>query len=172
MAPAFAPVIAGAVLLVVAGIGKIRRPTPTVGALKSVDVRVGDRAVRLLGVTEVALGITAIAIGGAIPTALVGISYLGFTGFLVVALRRGGAVSSCGCLGKPETPPTHTHAVVTAAIAVTALVAAMRGGVDTGQLSGSGADLTLLAFTALVTWLIYLAFAVLPHARLPRLGER
>lgn len=172
MAPEFAPVIAGAVLLVIAGVGKVRRPASTVGALKSVGVHVGRSAVQLLGGAEVILGMTAIGLGGVVPTALVGLSYLGFTGFLVVALRKGGAVSACGCLGRPDTPPTRTHAVVTAGIGVTALVAAALGGVDLGDLSGSGTDVTLVGLTGLVAWLVYLAFAVLPHARLPRLGER
>ena len=172
MAPEFAPVVAGAVLLVVAGAGKVRRPVGTVGALTSVGLRVSRAAVRLLGAVEIALGLAAIAVGGVVPTALVGLSYLGFTGFLVLALRKGGALSSCGCLGRPDTPATRTHAVVTAGLGTVALVAAGLGGVDPRQLSATGADMTLLAFTALATWLVYLTFAVLPHARLPRLEER
>lgn len=172
MAPEFAPVMAGAVLLVVAGAGKVRRPAGTVGALRSVGLPVGRPAIRLMGTGEMALGLVAIAVGGVVPTALVGLSYVGFAGFLVVALRRGGAISSCGCLGRPDTPPTRTHAVVTAGIGITALVAAGLGGVDTRQLTATGADVTLLAVTALVAWLVYLSFAVLPHARLQRLEER
>jgi hypothetical protein len=172
MTPEFAPVVAGAVLLVVAGTGKVRRPAATVGALRSVGVRVSRPAIRGLGGAEIVLGLTAIAVGGVVPTALVGLSYLGFTGFLLVALRTGGALSSCGCLGRPDTPPTRTHAVVTAALGVSAFVAAGFGGLDTRRLAATGTDVTLLAFTALVTWLLWLAFAVLPHARLPRLEER
>jgi len=163
MAPASAPVLAAALLLLVAGVGKVRRPTYTVGALKSVGLRTGPRSVRALGLAEIAIGLAAFGAGGPVPSALVGLSYLGFTGFLVLALRKGGAVSSCGCLGRPDTPPTRTHAAVTTALGIAGLVAAAAGGVD------------LRAFTALVTWLVWLAFAVLPHARLPqvsRLGGR
>jgi hypothetical protein len=172
MTPEFAPVVAGALFLVVAGAGKVRRPAGAAGALTSVGIRVGRPVIRAMGAAEVALGVTALAVGGVVPTLLVGLSYIGFTGFVVVALRTGGALSSCGCLGRPDTPPTITHAVVTAALGVTTLVAAGSGGVDSGHLSASGADVALLLFTALVTWLLWLAFAVLPHARVPRLEER
>lgn len=172
MAPAFAPVLVAAVLLLVAGVGKLRRPAPTVGALKSVGVRASSTAVRSLGAAEIALALVSVAIGGPVVTALVGVSYLAFTGFVIVALRRGGTVSSCGCLGRPDTPPTWTHAVVTASLALTALVAAGFGGVDARRLSWTGTDVTLLAVTALATWLTWLAFAVLPHARFPRLEDR
>ena len=172
MAPAFAPVLAAAALLIVAGVGKVRRPSYTSGALRSVGFRVRTGSVRALGVAELAIGLAVLTVGGRVPTALLGLGYLGFTGFVVLALRRGGAVSSCGCLGRPDTPPTRTHASVTAALGVAALAQAVHGGVDVRQLSGSGADMTLLAFAGLTTWLCWLAFAVLPHARLPRLEER
>jgi hypothetical protein len=172
MAPASAPVLAAAVLLVVAGIGKVRRPSYTVGAVKSVGLRVGARSVRTLGLGEVAMGLAAFLVGGPVPSALIGLSYLGFTGFLVLALRTGGAVSSCGCLGRPDTPPTRIHAAVTAGLCAAALITAAGGGIDMRQLGWSTTDAVLLAFSALVTWLIWLAFAVLPHARLPRLEER
>ncbi len=170
MAPASAPVLAAALLLVVAGVGKVRRPSYTVGALTSVGVRSRSRSVRALGVAEMAIGMGAFVGSGPVPCALVGLSYLGFTGFLILALRKGGAVSSCGCLGRPDTPPTRTHAVVTAALGGAALAAAMTGGLDVGELGWSTTDAALVAFTALVTWLAWLAFAVLPHARMPR-GE-
>ena len=158
-------------LLLVAGVGKVRRPSYTVGALKSVGLRTRSRSVRLLGLAEVAIGAAAFVVPGPVPSALVGLSYLGFTGFLVLALRSGGAVSSCGCLGRPDTPPTRTHAVVTAALGVTALAAAGTGGVDVRDLSWGTTDVALLFFTGLVTWLVWLAFAVLPHVRLPRLSR-
>jgi hypothetical protein len=172
MAPAFAPVLAGAALLALAGIGKVRRPAATVGALKSVGFSVGRRTVRALGVAEVVLGITAIAPGGPLPAALLGLAYLTFTGFVILALRSGGALSSCGCLGRPDTPPTRLHAVVTTLIGIGALIAAGFGGISAQDLAWSGAGATLLAFSALVTWLAWVVFAVLPHARLPRLQGR
>lgn len=172
MPSAFAPVLAGAALLMLAGLGKVRRPAPTVGALKSVGLSVRPRTVRALGVGEVVLGVVAIAPGGPIPATLLGLAYLGFTGFILVALRTGGALSSCGCLGRPDTPPTGAHAIVTTLIGVGALVAAALGGVHASTLRWNGQDATLLAFAALVTWLAWLVFAVLPHARFPRLGGR
>ena len=169
---AFAPVLAGAALLVLAGFGKVRRPAPTVGALKSVGLSVRPRSVRALGVGEIVLGVTAIEPGGPIPAAVLGLAYLGFTAFILVALRTGGALSSCGSLGRPDTPPTRTHAIVTTLIGVSALVAAGFDGVHATALRWNGEGAALLAFAALVTWLAWLVFAVLPHARLPRLEGR
>lgn len=171
MSPEFAPVVAGAVLLLVAGAGKVRRPAATRGALRSVGVRASAGVVRALGAVEIALGLLVVIVGGAVPTAALGIAYLGFTGFLILALRSGGAISSCGCLGRPDTPPTRTHAVVTAVVGVMAVVAAARGGVQPHRLAWTGSDVALVGFTALTAWLVYLAFAVLPHARLTRPKE-
>ena len=168
MLSAFAPVLAGAALVVLAGLGKLRRPRPTVGAFKSVGLSVRPRTVRALGVVEIVLGVTAIVPGGPIPAAVLGVAYLGFTAFVVVALRTGGTLSSCGCLGRPDTPPTRAHALVTALIGVSAIGAAGFDGVHATALRWSGQDATLLAFSALVTWLAWLVFAVLPHARFPR----
>jgi len=171
MAPASAPVLAAALLLVVAGVGKVRRPSYTVGALRSVRLQTGARSVRALGMAEMAIGLAAFVVSGPVPSALIGLSYLGFAGFLVLALRKGGAVSSCGCLGRPDTPPTRTHAAVTTALGIAGLVAAGAGGVDLRDLAWSPTDVSLLAFTALVTWLVWLAFAVLPHAGSPRVSR-
>jgi hypothetical protein len=166
-----APVLAACALLVLAGIGKVRRPATTVGAVKSVGFRVSATAVRLLGLGELVVGGTAVAVGGPVLTALVGLGYLGFTGFLVLALRRGGALSSCGCLGRPDTPPTVTHAAVTAALGLTALGSAATGGLHPADWALAPTDVVLAAFTALATWLAWLVFAVLPHARFPRAKE-
>lgn len=158
-------------LLVMAGIGKVRRPMPTVGALRSVGIAVPRGLVRVLGAGEALLALAVVTVGGVAPTALVAAAYLGFTGFLVIALRRGGAVSSCGCLSRPDTPPTRTHAVVTAGLALACAAAAADGGFRRADVSLTAPDLTVLAFAALAGWLAWLAFTVLPHARLPRTKE-
>src|SRR3954447_17505841 len=103
MAPATAPLLVAAALLVIAGLPKVLRPRDTVGALRSVGVRAPARLVRLGGAAEAAAGVAAPVAGGAIPAALVALSYLGFTAFLAVALGRGGAIASCGCLGRSDT---------------------------------------------------------------------
>ena len=57
---------------------------------------------------------------GPSPGALVAFAYAGFAVFVLVALRRGWALTSCGCFGRPDTPPTLTHVVLNAGAAVSA----------------------------------------------------
>jgi hypothetical protein len=162
-----APTLAAAALLVVAGAPKVLRPLDTWRALRSVGVSVPTIAVRIGGAVEVVVGTLAILQGGRVADALVAASYLGFTGFVIVALRKGGVVASCGCVGRPDTPPTVAHVVVTALFAAAAGVAA--GGGPSGLLtwhSTSGATVvSVLGFAALLAWLAWLALAELPRLR-------
>jgi hypothetical protein len=52
---------------------------------------------------------------------LVAVSYLMFLTFVVAALRSKTPLSSCGCFGRADTPPTLVHVAVNAAAAVVAL---------------------------------------------------
>jgi hypothetical protein len=167
MAPATAPLIVAAALLVLAGAPKVLRPRNTVGALRSVGVRVPAALVRLGGAAEAALGATVLLSGGRIPAALVAVSYLSFTAFLAVALRRGGTLASCGCLGRADTPPTVAHLVITVGLCAGACVAAATSADALPDLTLSAASLTLLVFVSLALWLVWVGFTVLPRARLP-----
>ena len=55
-----------------------------------------------------------------VTAALVALSYLCFFGIVAVARRRGGPLATCGCFGRPDTPPTALHLVIDLALAVTA----------------------------------------------------
>jgi hypothetical protein len=162
-----APTLAAGALLVVAGGPKVLRPHDTWRALRSVGVPVPTVAVRLGGAVEVAVGILAILQGGHTADALVAASYLGFTGFVVVALRKGGVLASCGCVGRPDTPPTATHAVVTTLFATAAGIGA--SGAPSGLLgwhpASTATAVAVLGFAVLVTGLAWLALAELPRLR-------
>lgn len=144
---------AAAALLVIAGVQKAIDPKPLVRALKSVAVRVPAPVVRALAAAEAAIGLHALVTGRGL---LVALSYSGFTAFVLLALARGGVLSSCGCFGKADTPPTMSHAVVTAGLAV-----ASAPGAD-GHLP---LDVALLTTTAAVALTSYLVMAVLPLVR-------
>jgi hypothetical protein len=165
--PLVAPTLAAAGLLVAAGAPKVLRPHDTGRALASIGLPVPAIAVRLGGAIEVAIGAAAILQGGRVADALVATSYLAFTGFVIVALRSGGVVASCGCIGRPDTPPTATHVAVTALFAVAAAVAA--GGQATGLLTwpwtSVGTEATVLGFAVLLAGLAWLALAELPRLR-------
>jgi hypothetical protein len=149
---------AAGLVLVVAGGAKVADPSGAVGALGALGVRVGPGLVRAGAVVEAALGALAITVGGAVIAVLVGCSYIGFTAFVVVALVRGTPISSCGCLGRADTPPGIRHVVIDTTAATGAFLTAARGAeplVDaldstagiawsTGALLAAGAALALL----------------------------
>src|SRR4051812_46081549 len=158
-----APLLVASILLVLAGAPKAVRPRNTVGALRSVGLHLPATAVRLVGAAEAALGIATVLTGARLLAALVAVSYAGFSAFLVVALRSGGAVSSCGCLGRADTPPTRSHLAVTTALATGSAVAAMTGADGLSTIEWSATALTAIGLAALGCWLVWLVFTALPH---------
>jgi hypothetical protein len=167
--PLAAPTLAAALLLVLAGAPKVVKPHDTRRALRSVGLRVPAVVVRAGGLVEVGIGTLALLHGGPAADGLVAASYLGFTGFVIVALRSGGVVASCGCVGRPETPPTLAHVLVTAAFAAVAGVAAGMG--PTGVLAWVSSSATaatqvaVIGFAVLLAWLAWLSLAELPRLR-------
>lgn len=145
------------------------RPDDTRRALRSVGVPLPALAVRAGGAAEVVIGMLAVLVGGPVAVGLVAASYVGFTGFVLVALRSGGVLASCGCVGRPDTPPTLVHVAVTAGFAVITGVAATVG--TTGMLTWSASSastatqVSVLGFAVLLTWLAWLALAELPRLR-------
>jgi hypothetical protein len=115
-------------------------------------------------VAEVTIGAAAIAFGGPVTAALVASAYVGFAAFVAAAMARGGSVSSCGCFGSDDTPPTFFHLAIDVAAAAIA-VAAMSSPVD-GVVSSLGesplAGVPFVALVAVATWFTYLALSVLP----------
>jgi uncharacterized protein YjeT (DUF2065 family) len=161
--------ICAAVLLVLAGLPKAFRPEDTRRALRSVGWRVPDAAVRLGGGLEATLGVAAAVLGGVVLTSSVAASYLGFSVFVVIALRRGGSLASCGCIGTPDTPPTKTHVVVTGLLAAGSL-AAIGGSADgiRGLADATiGPAVAVGVGTLVLTWLVWLALAELPRLKPP-----
>src|SRR3954465_11961675 len=122
-----APLLIASALLAVAGAPKTLDPTNTVGALRSVGLRVPPFTVRLFGAVETALGIATLVTGARPLAVLVALSYAGFSAFILVALSKGGAVSSCGCVGRADTPPPRSHVGVTSGLAIACAAAALTG---------------------------------------------
>ncbi|MFQ6171990.1 MauE/DoxX family redox-associated membrane protein [Oryzobacter sp. R7] len=156
------PYAAAAVLLVVAGAPKVLDPGDLHRAVRSVGMPVGREAVRAFALAEVVVGVAALAVPGPATALLLAALYAGFTAFVVVALRSGGVVSSCGCFGKADTPPTVAHAVLTGGAALAGLAAAAVvpaapwAGLEAGQAAG------VLALVSLVAFLAWQVMAALP----------
>jgi hypothetical protein len=158
------PAAACAVLLVFGGATKVHRPGDTVRALRALRMPASSLVVRLFALAEVAIGLSLIVAGGRLPALLMALSYLGFTCFVVVAMVRGGAVSSCGCFGTPDTPPTVTHVLVTLAatgVGAAAVVHPVRPLLD-GLRHQPLLGVPFLVLTGCAVWFAFVALAVLP----------
>jgi hypothetical protein len=160
------PAVASAILLATGGTSKLLRPANTVHALRGLRLPAARSGVRLLAVAEIGVAVGAVAGGGRLAWLLVAGAYLGFACFVVLALWRGGAVSSCGCFGAPDTPPTLVHVLVTTAASAVALATAV--GHPPGPLLDALGDMPLLGLpfllvTGCCVWLAYAAVAVLPR---------
>ena len=164
------PYLAAAALLVAAGASKLVDPLSLVRALRSAGLRVGPFPVRLIAAGEVLLGVAAVLAGSALTAALVAASYAAFTAFVLLALRRGGVLASCGCFGRADTPPTAAHVAVTAALAAVAAAVAVDPLGPAPALLGRqvALGLPLLLATAAVAATAYLVLAVLPLLRAAR----
>ena len=113
---------------------------------------------RVGGAVEVVIGIGALVVGGPVFAALVALSYLAFAGFVVLALRSGSPISSCGCFGKVDTPPSAVHVVIDLVAVGVATTVAIAG--DVVALPDVLADQPLLGvpFVVLAVTGIYLVF--------------
>ena len=151
-----APYLAAGLLLITGGVAKTWEPLSLVRALRSAGLPVRAPLllpfVRAAAIAEAALGLLTV-VDPSRPVALaVAASYAGFTVFVLRALRSGSPLASCGCFGKSDTPPTVTHAAMTAALAMCAALVTPRVHPGIG----------LVAVTVLVAYLSYLVLAVLP----------
>ena len=161
------PYLASAALLAVAGGAKLRDPLALVRALRSVGIAAPHLLVRAVATAELVLGLAAIGSGSRAAAAGVAVSYAVFTAFVLLALRRGGVLASCGCFGKADTPPTRTHVAVTGALAAVAGGVAVRpvGALPDLLREQPGTGLPLLLTSAVVAVTAYLVLALLPALR-------
>lgn len=102
-------------LLAGAGVEKGWRPEDTARGLRMAGLKVPPSAVRAGGAAEALIATAAILTGDRLLAGLVAVSYAAFAGFVVWAMRRRAPLSSCGCFGRADTPPTITHVAVNVA---------------------------------------------------------
>jgi hypothetical protein len=152
-------------LVVVAGAVKAVRPATTTRALDEVGLRLPPLAVRVGGLVEVAVGGSALATGGWAPALLVAVSYGLFATFVAVALRRGTPLSSCGCFGRDDTPPTVGHLLFNIGAAGVAAAFALGSPTDVmARLSNEpGAGVPFVLLVVVAAGLAGLALTELPR---------
>jgi len=162
------PFTIGCALLVAGGCAKTVRPRDTANALRAVGFPGGARNTRFIvrvgGALEAVVGAAALLTGQWWLSALVALSYCTFAAFVARALRTGRPISSCGCFGKVDTPPSGVHVVLDTAFASVAAAAAVIGGVALPDvLSDQPLDGVPFALLALLgCYLVFVAFSALP----------
>jgi len=174
MATLTGPFLVTAALLGAGGASKVVRPAPTARALGVMGLPSSPTLVRLGAGAELAVAAGAMAGAGRVFAFLVAASYLGFAAFVLAALRRGSPLSSCGCFGVADTPPTAVHVGINLAAAAVAGAVALgwaRGGGLPDIATMEGSLLLRIAFvvlTAASVWLAYVALTELPKLRVGR----
>lgn len=150
--------LAAGALLVLAGLPKVLDPGDLVRALRSVGARVPPFVVRGFAAAEVVAGAAALVLPGRWSALAVALLHAGFTGFVLLALAKGGVLASCGCFGRADTPPTRSRALVTGLLALAALAVA----VAPPAAPWWGADIGGLAVTVVLAGLVgFLAWQVI-----------
>jgi hypothetical protein len=160
------PALVAASLLALAGAQKLLDPTMTVGALRALGLPSSPLLVRVGASVELALGVAALAVGGAVLWWGVALSYVLFAWFVVAALRRGTMIGSCGCFGREETPPHPTHVVLDlglAAVAGATALASPDAPLD-AVLDHPAEGLAVVALAGVSLFLLHAAFVDLPRA--------
>jgi hypothetical protein len=165
VSPAAGPFLIAATLLAVGGLLKAAHPSDTANALRAVGLPGAPLLVRVGGAAEAAVGLAALATGGRAAAALLAVSYTAFAAFVLVALRHGTPLASCGCFGKDDTPPTRLHAVLNAGAAVAGVAVALDPGAGLVDVMGSQplAGVPFVLLLACGVGLAYLALTSLPR---------
>jgi Methylamine utilisation protein MauE len=153
--------VAVCMLLVAAGLAKLRSPVGVRDALSGARVQVPRVAVRALGAAEVALGAGASLRPSPLTAGLVALSYGAFCAFV---LLRGPA--RCGCFGAAEADGGLVHALLNAAACAVAVVAAVVPPPGVGWIFGQKSLIAapLVLGIAAATLAGYLMFTVFPVA--------
>ena len=112
-----------AVLLGAAGASKAVAPEPASAALARLQLYHRPWAVRLLGLVELVVAVSAFILGGIVPATALAALYAGFA-VVAAAMVRSGSKEPCGCFGRIEMPATRRHVVVNILAVVVGLAAA------------------------------------------------
>jgi hypothetical protein len=170
MSPLLVPWFSVCAVLAVAGAAKLRKPDPTMGALRAAGVPSSRALVRTLGAIEIALGAAGVATGAPLVAVAVAAFYVAFAAFVAASLRSGQLLQSCGCFGSPDVPATRAHVAVNLVAAATAFVAAATEPASlSGVLAEGASGLVLVGLSAVATFEVVLVLAVQPLVRADRL---
>ena len=163
------PATAVMLLLLIAGVQKMVDPASTSGAMRSAGLPSSWLVVRLLGTAEFAAAGAFFVFGGPWPALVGAVFYLGCAGFVAMALVKDLPISSCGCLGTTETPPSLVHVMVNLGAVAILMTAAIIPIQPLGGLAGESAGV-VVPYVVVVGAIAYLLYGML--TALPLVGKR
>ncbi len=162
MKAAIAPLFAtAAALVVLAGASKLRSRDGARAALGSVGLPAGDLTVRLIGASEVGLGLVCLGWPGRASAAGLAAAYLAFA-LVIVLMLRGAVAVPCGCFGAASFSASKLHVALDLLAAGVCLAATATGVPGVLTLAHGMSGLVLVLGVAGATYLSFLAFAVMP----------
>lgn len=153
-----------AVLLGAAGASKAVTPEPASAALARLELYHRQWAVRLLGLVELIVAVSAFIVGGIVPATALAALYAGFA-VVAAAMVRSGSAKPCGCFGRIEMPATWRHVALNILAAVAGLVAASWP-VEAVDKLFDARQWLLAPFTVVVVWGAYGVFSWLSQSGL------
>lgn len=115
----------GALLLVFAGLAKLKRSTAAIVFVRQLGIPWSTQAVRLIAAAEVTTGLAALLLGSLSIYVAAALLYTVFAAALLVFQQRTGeAVVSCGCFGSSATVAVLPHVAALTVVGASTLVAA------------------------------------------------
>lgn len=157
-----------ALLLLVAGLAKLRTPGPAAQMIVTVwprlrPLRRARFAARVVGVAEIGASVATLVTGARAAIVLLMICYAGVTA-VAVRLAAGSERAACGCFGAADGAVGAPHLIVDAAAVAVTLWAAVRppGGIPALFEEGALHGVTLTAQVVVLTGLAYLSLTALP----------
>jgi len=161
-------VSAGALLLVVAGLAKLRNPLPARTAIVAARLPGGAAvrspgAARAVGAAEVLVGAAALLVGGPVTAALLALAY-GLLALVAARLLAVAAGADCGCFGASSTPISRWHLVLDLGLAAAAVVAVLlpAPGLPEAVSAMSWQGGLLVVLVGLLAYAAYLVTTALP----------
>ena len=111
------PIAVAAIVLVVAGLAKLRTPDGALRALAAAGLSLPAAAVRIAALSELAISALVLLAPGRATCALLAAGYATLALVAGALARRGAA---CGCFGDDDAPATAAHVALSAVLALLA----------------------------------------------------
>jgi hypothetical protein len=158
-----APFAVAAAVLCVAGLAKLRAPGGAVRALIVVGLPARAGLIRVLAIGEVAIGALSLWRPSPVLAGAVAILYAGFCLVSVALARRRAA---CGCFGDGDAPASTVQSVLSAALCLVAIAAAVAPAHGIGWIltGGPGQASALIVGIGGAVYATVVAYTVLPQA--------